>query len=99
MIAERVLLSYSDKIKIYCVRPATVCGYSPKMRFDISVNMLTLQALKNKLITVFGGNQVRPNIHIQDLVNLFNHLIYKKLSQAFIMLDSKIKKLLMLLSK
>ena len=78
MIAERVLLSYSDKIKIYCVRPATVCGYSPKMRFDISVNMLTLQALKNKLITVFGGNQVRPNIHIQDLVNLFNHLIYKK---------------------
>ncbi len=78
MIAERVLLSYSDKIKIYCVRPATVCGYSPKMRFDISVNMLTLQALKKKLITVFGGNQVRPNIHIQDLVNLFKHLIYKK---------------------
>lgn len=79
MIAERVLLSYSDKIKIYCVRPATVCGYSPKMRFDISVNMLTLQALKKKRINVFGGSQIRPNIHIKDLTNLFNNLIFKNI--------------------
>ena len=48
MIAERVLLSYQNKIKIFCVRPRTVCGLSPRMRFDISVNLLTLQALKDK---------------------------------------------------
>ena len=46
MIAERVLMSFRDKINIYCIRPATICGYSPRMRFDLSVNMLTLQALK-----------------------------------------------------
>ncbi len=79
MIAERVLLSYSNKLKIYCVRPATVCGYSPKMRFDISVNMLTLQALKTKRIKVFGGSQIRPNIHIKDLTNLFKNLIFKNI--------------------
>tara|TARA_Y100000591_G_C21808537_1_gene686438 strand:+ start:439 stop:1395 length:957 start_codon:yes stop_codon:yes gene_type:complete len=71
MVAERILLSYSDKINISIIRPATVCGISSRMRFDVSVNMLTYQALKNKKITVFGGNQVRPNIHIDDLVDLY----------------------------
>ena len=53
MSAERVCLSYIDNFDVYCVRPATVCGISPRMRFDVSVNMLTLQALKNKQITRF----------------------------------------------
>ena len=75
MIAERVLLSYKDKIRVFCVRPATVCGLSPRMRYDVSVNMLTLQALKNKKINVHGGYQVRPNIHINDLVNLMCHFM------------------------
>ncbi len=79
MIAERVLLSYSSKIKIYCIRPATVCGVSPRMRFDVSVNMLTMQAVKSKRIIVHGGKQIRPNIHIKDLVNLFIFLISKKI--------------------
>lgn len=70
MISERVLLSYNDQITLQCIRPATVCGYSPRMRFDVSVNMLTMQALSNKRITVFGGDQVRPNIHIQDITDL-----------------------------
>ena len=52
MVAERILLSYSDKINISIIRPATVCGISSRMRFDVSVNMLTYQALKNKKITV-----------------------------------------------
>ena len=71
MVAEIILLSYSDKINISIIRPATVCGISSRMRFDVSVNMLTYQALKNKKITVFGGDQVRPNIHIDDLVDLY----------------------------
>ncbi len=75
MVAERVLMSYSNKIKIHCIRPATVCGLSPRMRFDVSVNNLTMQALTKKKITVFGGNQIRPNIHINDLVNLYNFFI------------------------
>ena len=70
MVSERVLLSYKDSIAVQCIRPATVCGYSPRMRLDVSVNMLTIQALANNKITVFGGDQVRPNIHIQDITDL-----------------------------
>ena len=70
MISERVLLSYKDSIVVQCIRPATVCGYSPRMRLDLSVNMLTMQALANRRITVFGGDQIRPNIHIQDITDL-----------------------------
>ena len=78
MIAERVLMSYKDKIKVFCIRPATVCGLSPRMRFDLTVNMLTLQALKSKKIIVHGGSQIRPNIHINDLVRVFEHFLFKK---------------------
>lgn len=75
MVSERVLMSYQDKITIQCVRPATVCGYSPRMRLDLSVNMLTMQALANGRITVLGGNQTRPNIHINDMVAVYLHFI------------------------
>lgn len=69
MVAERVLISYADKILLHCVRPGTVCGYSPRMRLDVLVNMLTLQALVKKEITVLGGDQKRPNVHIRDMVS------------------------------
>jgi len=75
MIAERVLQSYKDKIKIHIIRPATVCGFSPRMRLDVSVNMFAFQALKFQSMSVFGGDQVRPNIHIQDLINVYKHFI------------------------
>lgn len=75
MVSERVLLSYKDKIIIQIVRPATVCGYSPRMRLDLSVNMLTVQALANGRITVFGGDQTRPNIHIRDITDVFIHFL------------------------
>ena len=75
MVAERVFLSYADQMQVHCIRPATVCGISPRMRLDVSVNMLTYQALKNGRITVFGGDQTRPNIHIQDVANVYRHFL------------------------
>ena len=75
MISERVLLSYQNSILIQIIRPATVCGISPRMRLDLSVNMLTMQALNNKIITVFGGDQIRPNIHIKDMVSVYIHML------------------------
>jgi len=75
MVGERVLLSYKDDMVVQIVRPATVCGYSPRMRLDVSVNLLTMQALSKGKITVFGGGQVRPNIHIDDMTDLYLHLI------------------------
>ncbi len=75
MVSERVLLSYKDEMKVINVRPATVCGVSPRMRLDVSVNLLTFQALKNKKITVFGGDQVRPNIHMKDMVRVYDHFL------------------------
>lgn len=71
MVAERVLLSYQKEMAIQIIRPATVCGYSPRMRLDVSVNMLTMQALTKNKITVFGGDQTRPNIHIEDITDLY----------------------------
>src|SRR2546428_1431659 len=71
MVAERVILSYSDRMVTTIVRPATVCGYSPRMRLDLTVNLLTMQALTKGVITVLGGEQTRPNIHIDDLVDLY----------------------------
>lgn len=75
MVAERVLLSYKDDMIVQSIRPATVCGYSPRMRLDVSVNMLTMQALTKGKITVFGGTQVRPNINIKDIVNVFTYFL------------------------
>src|SRR3984957_19046186 len=75
MCGERIVLSYKDDMIVQIVRPATVCGFSPRMRLDVSVNLLTMQAIKNGRITVFGGDQVRPNIHIDDITDLYLFLL------------------------
>ena len=75
MSAERVCLSYVEHFDVFCIRPATVCGVSPRMRFDVVVNMFVMQAFKNKKITVFGGDQVRPNIHIDDMTRVYSHFL------------------------
>lgn len=75
MLSERVMLSYSDDMVVQILRPATVCGLSPRMRLDVAVNLLTMQALTKKRITVLGGGQYRPNIHIQDLTDLYCFLL------------------------
>jgi len=53
------------------VRPATICGYSPRQRLDLTVNILTSHAYFHRRITVFGGSQMRPNLHMQDMVDLY----------------------------
>jgi len=83
MTAERIFLSYSNDIKIIIIRPATVCGNSKRLRLDVSVNMLTYQAWKNKIITVMGGSQIRPNIHVNDLCEIFNFFLKKNISGIY----------------
>jgi nucleoside-diphosphate-sugar epimerase len=70
MCAERVLLSY-PQIKPQIIRPATICGLSPRMRIDLTVNLFTIQALTNGVMTVHGGQQYRPSIHIDDMTDLY----------------------------
>ena len=71
-LCEPLLLRHlSEKFVPVILRPATVCGYSPRMRFDLTVNILTNHAVNRGLITVFGGAQKRPNIHIDDVTELY----------------------------
>ncbi|NQW23737.1 MAG: SDR family oxidoreductase [SAR202 cluster bacterium] len=57
------------------IRPATICGFSPRMRLDLTVNILTNHAINNNKITVFGGEQLRPNLHINDMADLYQLLL------------------------
>jgi nucleoside-diphosphate-sugar epimerase len=57
------------------IRPATLCGYAPRQRLDLSVNILTNHAINAGKITVFGGSQKRPNLHVQDMVDLYKLLV------------------------
>lgn len=70
-MCEEYLLSQKGNMCSLIVRPATVCGYSPRLRLDLTVNILTNHAVNNKKITVFGGEQQRPNINIQDMTDLY----------------------------
>ena len=73
---ENILLEYqSSNFTTTILRPATVCGYSPRQRFDLVVNILTNLAYNKNVITVFGGKQLRPNIHINDMVNAYLQII------------------------
>jgi nucleoside-diphosphate-sugar epimerase len=83
MVAERVIFSYDGAMVTTIIRPATVCGLSPRMRLDLTVNGLTMQALVKGRMTVFGGNQVRPNIHIDDLVALYLFVRQRRLGGLF----------------
>src|SRR3989475_13245677 len=75
-LCEPFLLRYpSPDFTKGIIRPATVCGYSPRMRFDLTVNILTNHAVNRGLITVFGGDQKRPNVHIDDICELYVKLL------------------------
>ncbi len=73
---EKILNEYQfPNFTTTILRPATVCGYSPRQRFDLVVNILTNLAYNKGSITVFGGTQLRPNIHIKDMVNAYLQII------------------------
>ncbi len=70
-MCEPILLKYTDdNFTGVIFRPATVCGYSPRQRLDLSVNILTNFAINKNKIIVYGGNQLRPNLHIKDYADL-----------------------------
>jgi nucleoside-diphosphate-sugar epimerase len=83
MVAERVFMSYADAMTTTIIRPATVCGYSPRMRLDVVVNLLTMQALRTGSITVLGGGQTRPNIHIDDIVDVYLFALEHRLAGVY----------------
>ena len=71
-MCEDVLLDAREPgFETLILRPATVCGYAPRLRLDLSVNIMTNHAVNNRVIRVFGGAQVRPNIHIEDMTDLY----------------------------
>ncbi|MDP3920155.1 MAG: SDR family oxidoreductase [Candidatus Omnitrophota bacterium] len=75
-LCEEILAEYeSPDFTTVVLRPATVCGYSPRQRLDLTVNILTNHAVHNGKIKVFGGEQLRPNIHIEDLTDLYVQLL------------------------
>jgi nucleoside-diphosphate-sugar epimerase len=75
-MCEPLLFKHQSKDFVcVAIRPATICGYSPRQRLDLSVNILTNHAVNNSKITVFGGGQKRPNLHIQDMCDLYKLLL------------------------
>jgi len=77
LACERDLLEYegANAMERVILRPATVCGYAPRMRLDLTVNILSIHALVNRRIRVFGGKQLRPNIHVKDMVRAYQVLL------------------------
>jgi nucleoside-diphosphate-sugar epimerase len=82
-LCEEILQRYqSADFTTVTVRPATVCGYSPRLRLDLTVNILTNHAVNRGRITVFGGTQRRPNIHIGDITDLYVDLLGRPTAQV-----------------
>lgn len=82
-MCEEVLIKYNnDSFTTTSIRPATVCGYSTRQRFDLVVNILSNHAFNNKKIIVLGGEQLRPNIHIDDMCRAYLEVIKSQKSKV-----------------
>ncbi len=77
LACERVLLEHpsAHRMERVILRPATVCGYAPRLRLDVVVNILTAHAVTNRKIRILGGEQLRPNIHIADMVRAYSAIL------------------------
>ena len=71
MVGEKLVESFGNKMKTIILRPATVCGISKNLRLDLTVNMLTYNAIKG-IINVFGGSQYRPNLTLKDMIEAYH---------------------------
>ena len=75
-VCEKILLKYkSNNFITTSVRSATLCGYSRRQRLDLIVNIFANQGFNNKKINVYGGDQLRPNIHIEDIADFYLFLL------------------------
>jgi nucleoside-diphosphate-sugar epimerase len=75
-LCEPLLFKHqSPEFVCVTIRPATLCGYAPRQRLDLSVNILTNHAINNRKITVYGGMQMRPNLHVRDMCDLYKLLL------------------------
>jgi nucleoside-diphosphate-sugar epimerase len=80
---EKILLHHaSNEFTCTILRPATICGVSTRQRFDLSVNILTNHAINKNTITVFGGSQQRPNLHIKDMCRAYLHVLEQPASKV-----------------
>ncbi len=83
MICEKVIESFNNKISTTILRPATVCGFSTRLRLDVVLNLFCYQAYYDKKIKILGGNQIRPLVHIEDMVRSYEFVIKKNLQGCF----------------
>ena len=106
MVAERIVLSYKENFQTIIVRPSTLYGYSPRMRLDLTINILCYHAYKFNKVTIFGGKQWRPYLHIKDMVNFYLHCLKRKkmrgtynISQGNLTLDQTAEKIKLFMPK
>ena len=83
MICEKIIQSYERKIKTVILRPATVGGYSKRLRLDVVLNLFSYQAFFKNKISIFGGSQIRPLINIKDMIRIYEHFIIKNFTGCF----------------
>ena len=83
MICEKVIGNYTDKINTVILRPATVCGSSARLRLDVVLNLFCYQAYYQKKINILGGEQIRPLLHIKDMINCYEFFINNNINGTF----------------
>lgn len=83
MVGEKIVESFNHKFQTIILRPATVCGPSRNIRLDLTINMLTYAAISKRRINVFGGSQYRPNLSLNDMINVYHFFIKKNLTGIF----------------
>ena len=76
MIAERVFLSYKEYMRAHCIRPATVCGISPRMRFDLTINQFVKEAFLDGFIEVYDADTNRPYCHVKDFAEIISIILF-----------------------
>ncbi len=75
MVAERCAMSYGNTMAVQILRPGTVCGFSPRMRLDVIVNRKVMEAVQDQQIILYGGEQIRPHVHIEDMTDAYIWLL------------------------